>query len=85
MDIVGWPSDIPFKNPTELTRAHLKRVHNLATSVPPQLHFVALSQEELNQRITKRAEDEAEGLVEPWTGNKRKGAKSASEKAASAL
>lgn len=72
VDIVGWPSDIPFKNPSELTRSHLKRLHKLATSVPLALHFIALSQEELNQRIAKRAEDEANGLVEPWVGNKKK-------------
>ncbi|KIO22579.1 hypothetical protein M407DRAFT_9858 [Tulasnella calospora MUT 4182] len=84
VDIVGWPNDIPFKNTSELTRAHLKRLYSLATSVPPALHFVALDQEELNQRIAKRTEDEANGLVEPWTGNKKKGAQSTPETAASA-
>lgn len=50
----------------------MKRLHGLATSVPPALHFIALSQEELDQRIAKRAEDEANGLVQPWVGNKKK-------------
>ncbi|KIO19281.1 hypothetical protein M407DRAFT_11469 [Tulasnella calospora MUT 4182] len=72
VNLVGWPSNIPFKNPSELKRAHLKEIHALATSTPPQLHFITLNQEELSQCIEKRAEDEANGLVEPWVGNKRK-------------
>lgn len=71
VELVGWPSEIPFKNPSDLTRAHLKRIHNLVTSKPPQLHFVALTQQDLNQRIEKRAQDEAEGLVEPWVRKKK--------------
>ncbi|KIO28402.1 hypothetical protein M407DRAFT_22454 [Tulasnella calospora MUT 4182] len=78
VDIIGWPGDIPFKNPSELTRSHVKRLHSLASSVPPALHFIALNQEEVNQRIAKRAEDEANGVIEPWVGNKKKAPEPAS-------
>ncbi|KIO18616.1 hypothetical protein M407DRAFT_31727 [Tulasnella calospora MUT 4182] len=72
VELTGWPSDIPFKNPSQLSRSSLKRIHGLVTSSPPQLHFLALTQEQLDQRIAKRAEDEASGAVEPWVGNKKR-------------